>query len=121
MRSDKTLQIGLGGEALRFGLGTDLRFEVRMKGKAHRDTNLSSRLNQFYDWLCLPEKSGSPPARAELNFQDYGEDEGALGGLFVDVTLQVDADFFLNDAPVGFFFGVGLFDGFHDDFAGAGD
>ena len=41
--------------------------------------------------------------------------------MFVDVALQVDANFFFDDAPVGFFFGVGLLDGFHDHFAGAGD
>ena len=55
----------------------------------------------------------------DLDFEDYGEDERALGGLLVDVALEVDADFFLDDAPVGFFFGVGLLDGFDDDFAGA--
>lgn len=53
------------------------------------------------------------------DFQDYGEDERALGGLLVDVALEVDADFFLDDAPIGFFFGVGLLDGFDDDLAGA--
>ena len=53
----------------------------------------------------------------DLDFEDYGEDERALGGLLVDVALEVDADFFLDDAPIGFFFGVGLLDGFDDDFA----
>ena len=41
--------------------------------------------------------------------------------MFIDVALQVYADFFLDDAPVGFFFGIGLLDGFQDDFASAGD
>jgi hypothetical protein len=40
--------------------------------------------------------------------------------LFVDVALQVYADFFFDYGPVGFFFGVGLFDGFQDYFASAG-
>ena len=58
--------------------------------------------------------------RRALNFQDDREDQGTLAGVLVDVALQVDADLFFQDAPVDLFFGIGLFDCFEDDFAGAG-
>ena len=67
------------------------------------------------------DKPGSVAKIQSLDFEDNRKDQGSLGGLFVDVALEVDADFFFDDAPVGFFFGVGLLDGFEDDFAGAGD
>src|SRR6266850_5599970 len=59
--------------------------------------------------------------RGGSDFQNDGKDQGTLGSLFVDVALEVDADFFLDDAPVGFFFGVGLFDRLHDDLPRAGN
>src|SRR6266850_4544895 len=55
------------------------------------------------------------------DFEDDGKNQGPLGGLLADVALQVHADFFLDDAPVGFFFGVGFFDGLQDDEARAGN
>ncbi len=45
---------------------------------------------------------------ARLDFQDDWQDQRAFAGVFVDVAFQVDADFFLQDAPVDFFFGVGI-------------
>src|SRR5215470_2488979 len=41
-----------------------------------------------------------------LHFENHRKNERPLGGLFVDVALQVHADFFFDDAPVGVFFGV---------------
>ena len=49
-----------------------------------------------------------------------GRIRGRLEVVFVDVALQVYADFFFHDGPIHFFFGVGLFDRFQDDLAGAG-
>ena len=80
----------------------------------------------------VPSKSPNahtPPRKSQvtgrqsrdLDFEDYRQDQRPLGGLLTYVPLEVDADFFLDDAPIGFFFGVGLLDGFHDDFARAGD
>ena len=40
--------------------------------------------------------------------------------MFVDVAFQVYADFLFYYGPVGFFFGVGLLDRFHNYIAGAG-
>src|SRR5882672_10869610 len=58
---------------------------------------------------------------ARLHFEDDGKNQGPLGGLLADVAFQVHADFFLDDAPVGFFFGVGFFDGLQDDQPRAGN
>src|SRR6266446_4213475 len=58
---------------------------------------------------------------AHLHFEDDGKNEGPLGGLLADVAFQVHADFFLDDAPVGFFFGVGFFNGLQDDEPRAGN
>src|SRR5229473_3261594 len=58
---------------------------------------------------------------ARLHFEDDGKNQGPLGGLLADVALQVHADFFLDDAPVGFFFGVGFFDRLQDDEPRAGN
>src|ERR1700676_1486310 len=66
-------------------------------------------------------KAGFAAQGGGSDFEDDGKDQGALGGVFVDVALEVDADFFFDYGPVGFFFGVGLLDGFEDDFAGSGD
>src|SRR5882672_10966439 len=55
------------------------------------------------------------------DFEDDGKNQGPLGGLLADVALQVHADFFLDDAPVGFFFGVGFFYGLQDDEPRAGN
>jgi hypothetical protein len=59
------------------------------------------------------------PREERSDFEDDGEDQGALAGVFVDVALQVDADFLFQDAPVDFFFGVRRFERFQDDVAGA--
>src|SRR6266850_7770842 len=55
------------------------------------------------------------------DFEDDGKNQGPLGSLLADVALQVHADFFLDDAPVGFFFGVRFFDGLQDDEPRAGN
>ena len=39
----------------------------------------------------------------------------------MDVALEVDADFFLDDAVVGLFFRAGVFEGGGDDVAGLFD
>src|SRR6266852_2531835 len=59
--------------------------------------------------------------RPRLDFEDDGKNQGPLGSLLADVALQVHADFFLDDAPVGFFFGVGFFNGLQDDEPRAGN
>src|SRR5579862_5355792 len=54
-------------------------------------------------------------------FEDHVKNRGALGGLLVDVAFKVDANFFLDDRPVGALFGIGSIDGAKHDVAGAGD
>src|ERR1700730_14719782 len=58
--------------------------------------------------------------RGALDFEDDRKNERALGGVLVDVAFEVDANLLFDDAPVGFFFGVRLFDGLEDDVAGSG-
>src|SRR5882762_194998 len=55
------------------------------------------------------------------DFEDDRKNQGPFGGLLADVALQVHANFFLDDAPVGFFFGVGLFDRLQNDEPRAGN
>jgi len=59
------------------------------------------------------------PPRRPSDFEDDRKDERALGGVFVDIALEVNANFFLDDGPVGLFLGVRLFDGLEDDLASA--
>src|SRR6267142_1514732 len=59
--------------------------------------------------------------RPGSDFEDDGKNQGPLGSLLADVALQVHADFFLDDAPVGFFFGVGFFYGLQNDEPRASD
>src|SRR5713101_3500385 len=66
----------------------------------------------------IPSRCGSFKGS---HLENDGEDERALGGLFVDVAFQVHADFFLDDAPVGFFLRIGLLDGLQNDVARAVD
>jgi len=49
------------------------------------------------------------------DFEDDGHDEGAAGSIFLDVAFEVDADFFLDDAVVGFFFRAGGVEGLGDN------
>src|SRR5882757_3387880 len=49
-----------------------------------------------------------------LDLKNDGKNQGPFGGLLVDVALQVHANLFLDDAPVGFFLGVGFLDGLHN-------
>src|SRR5712692_226550 len=81
-----------------------------------------------HSWLCSSIQLSTFDRRfrsrlelwTSLVFEDDGKNERPLGGLLVDVALEVDANLFFDDAPVGFFFGVRLLDGFQDDRAGAG-
>src|ERR1700751_380014 len=59
-------------------------------------------------------------ARRSSNFENDRENERAFGCLFVDVALEVYANFFLDDGPVGAFFGVGRIDRSQYDIARAG-
>src|ERR1700722_15613837 len=47
-----------------------------------------------------------------LDFEDDGHDHGAAAGGFLDEALELDADFFLNEAVVGFLFAAEAVDGF---------
>src|SRR5258706_5395157 len=57
----------------------------------------------------------------DLNFENYRQDKRALGSLLADVALEVHANFFLDDRPVGTFFGVRSVDGAQYDVTGTGD
>src|SRR5882724_10874996 len=55
------------------------------------------------------------------NFEDDRKDQRALRSLLVDVTLEINADFFFDDRPVGTLFGIGRVDRTQDDIARTGD
>ena len=78
----------------------------------------AARRTHFPEWM----ESNQPLRKnAALDFQNHRQNQRTLGRMFIDVTLQVHANFFLDDAPVGFFFGVGLLHGVDDHRAGAGN
>src|SRR6266702_7914231 len=56
-----------------------------------------------------------------LDFENHGKNQRPLGSLLVDVTFEVHANLFLDDAPVGFFLGVRLLDGLHNHNSRADD
>src|SRR5690348_1098480 len=55
------------------------------------------------------------------DFEDDGQNQRPLWCLLVEVTFQVDANLFFDDAPVGLFLWRRLLDCTDDDVAGAGD
>lgn len=56
-----------------------------------------------------------------LDLKNDGKNQRPLGCLLVDVALQIDANLFLDDPPVGFFFSIGFLDGFHNHQSRAND
>ena len=52
-----------------------------------------------------------------LDFEDDGHDQRAAAGGFLDVALEVGADFFLDDAVVGLLFVAEASRVRHDDVA----
>src|SRR6266446_6593833 len=90
-----------------------------MMPKARKSKSTVTRMKTKAARLAWGCGVGGVPAH--LHFEDDGKNEGPLGGLLADVAFQVHADFFLDDAPVGFFFGVGFFDGLQDDEPRAGN
>src|SRR5260370_41946745 len=64
---------------------------------------------------------GSAISSSLSDFENNGEGQGPLGSLFVDVALQVHANFFLDYAPVRFFLGIRFLNGLHDHQPRAGN
>src|SRR6516164_6834485 len=56
-----------------------------------------------------------------LDFEYDRENQRSLGGLFVDVALEIDADFFFDHRPVRALFRIGCVDSTQNDVARASD
>src|SRR5262245_12902596 len=73
------------------------------------------------DWgLGFKERQRSVSEEG-LDFENDGQNQRTLGGLLVDVALEVHTNFFFDHGPVGAFFRVRSVDGFQNDVAGACD
>ncbi len=59
--------------------------------------------------------------RHRSQFENDGEDQRALRRLFFQIAAQIDTNFFLDNAPVGFFLGIRLLDCAEDHFTRTGD
>src|SRR5215813_14519108 len=59
--------------------------------------------------------------RTGSHFEDDGQDQRPLRGLLVDVTLQVHANLFLDNRPIGALLRIRAMDGPENDIAGAGN
>ena len=57
----------------------------------------------------------------DLDFEDHRKNQRPLGSLLVNVAFEIDANFFLDDRPVGSFLGVGIVDSAKHDVPGADD
>ena len=89
------------------GLGVELK--AGTSGLTENRKNDLGFSRESSSWSAALHKVCRTPQ--DLDFEDYRQNQRAFGGLFADVALEVHANFFLDNRPVGTFFGVRSIDG----------